>query len=72
MMESRVVRIEVKLEMIEKTLEKTTDILEELVKSEIQQREIEKRIAKVENSLSKLNWMVVSAVVGGVLSLVLK
>jgi len=72
MMESRVVRIEVKLEMIEKTLEKTTDILEELVKSEIQQREIEKRIAKVENSLSKLNWMVVSAVVGGVLSLVLQ
>lgn len=72
MMESRVVRIEVKLEMIEKTLEKTTDILEELVKSEIQQREIEKRIAKIENSLSKLNWMVVSAFVGGMLSLVLK
>ena len=42
-MENRVVRIETKLEMIEKTLERTTDILEELVKSEVQQKEIEKR-----------------------------
>lgn len=71
-MENRIVRVEVKLEMIEKTLEKTTDILEELVRSEIQQREIEKRITKIENSLSKLNWIVISTVVAAILALIVK
>ena len=71
-MENRVVRIETKLEMIEKTLERTTDILEELVKSEVQQKEIEKRISKIEATLSRLNWIVLTAVFASVLNIVLK
>lgn len=71
-MENRVVRIEVKLEMIEKTLERTTDILEELVKSEAQQKEIEKRISKIEATLSRLNWIVLTAVFASVLNIVMK
>ena len=71
-MENRVVRIEVKLEMIEKTLERTTDILEELVKSEVQQKEIEKRISKIEATLSRLNWIVLTAVFVSVLNIVMK
>ena len=71
-MENRVVRIEVKLEMIEKTLERTTDILEELVKSEVQQKEIEKRISKIEATLSRFNWIVLTAVFASVLNIVMK
>jgi hypothetical protein len=71
-MDSRIVRIEVKLEMIEKTLEKTTDILEELVKSEIKQQETEKRLTKLENSLAKLNWIVISTVATAIIALVIK
>lgn len=71
-MENRVVRIETKLEMIEKTLERTTDILEELVKSEVQQKEIEKRISKIEATLSRLNWIVLTAVFASVLNIVVK
>jgi septation ring formation regulator EzrA len=71
-MENRIVRIEVKLEMMEKTLEKTVNILEELVKSEVYNQELNKRLAKVENSLSRLNWMVITSVFGAVLALVVK
>ncbi len=71
-MENRVVRIETKLEMIEKTLERTTDILEELVKSEVQQKEIEKRISKIEATLSRLNWIVLTAVFASILNIVMK
>ena len=71
-MENRVVRIEVKLEMIEKTLERTTDILEELVKSEVQQEEIEKRISKIEATLSRFSWIVLTAVFASVLNIVMK
>jgi predicted transcriptional regulator len=71
-MENRIVRVEVKLEMIEKTLERTTDILEELVKSEVQQKEIEKRISKIEATLSRLNWIVLTAVFASVLNIVMK
>lgn len=72
MMENRVVRIEVKLEMMEKTLSKTVDILEELIKSEVQQKELEKRIGKLESIISRLNWMIVLAVGGAILNLVIK
>ncbi|MDD3467488.1 MAG: hypothetical protein PHE67_10095 [Campylobacterales bacterium] len=71
-MENRIVRIEVKLEMMEKTLEKTVNILEELVKSEVYNQELNKRLAKVENSLGRLNWMVITSVFGAVLALVVK
>lgn len=71
-MENRVVRIEVKLEMMEKTLQKTVNILEELIKSEIKQQELEKRIQRIETIISRLNWMVVAAVGGAVLNLVIK
>ena len=71
-MENRIVRVEVKLEMIEKTLERTTDILEELVKSEVQQKEIDKRISKIEATLSRLNWIVLTAVFASVLNIVMK
>lgn len=71
-MENRVVRIEVKLEMIEKTLERTTVILEELVKSEVQQEEIEKRINKIEATLSRFSWIVLTAVFASVLNIVMK
>ena len=71
-MENRVVRIETKLEMIEKTLERTTDILEELVKSEVQQKETEKRISKIEATLSRLNWIVLTAVFASILNIVMK
>ncbi|MGE4510633.1 MAG: hypothetical protein AB7D43_06000 [Sulfurimonadaceae bacterium] len=71
-MENRIVRIEVKLEMMEKTLEKTVNILEELVKSEVHNQELNKRLAKVETSLSRLNWMVITSVFGAVLALVIK
>lgn len=71
-MENRVVRIEVKLEMMEKTLEKTVNILEELVKSEAHNMELEKRLARVETALSRLNWMVITAVFGAVITLVVK
>lgn len=71
-MENRVVRIEVKLEMIEKTLERTTVILEELVKSEVQQKEIEKRISKIEATLSRFSWIVLTAVFASVLNIVMK
>lgn len=71
-MENRVVRIEVKLEMIEKTLERTTVILEELVKSEVQQEEIEKRISKIEATLSRFSWIVLTAVFASVLNIVMK
>lgn len=71
-MENRIVRIEVKLEMMEKTLEKTVNILEELVKSEVHNQEINKRLIKVENSLSRLNWMVIISVFGAVLAIVIK
>lgn len=71
-MENRVVRIEVQLEMMEKTLSKTVNILEELIKSEVQQKELEKRIHKIETIISRLNWMVVAAVGGAVLNLIIK
>lgn len=68
----KIAKMEVKLETIEKTLGKTVDILEELVKSEVQQHEIEKRIAKIEGTLSRLNWIVITSVSGAVLALVIK
>lgn len=71
-MENRVVRIEVKLEIMEKTLQKTVNILEELIKSEVHQQELEKRIQKIEAIISRLNWMIVAAVGGAVLNLVIK
>ncbi|MBE0491119.1 MAG: hypothetical protein IBX44_02585 [Sulfurospirillum sp.] len=72
MMENRVVRIEVKLEIMERTLQKTVNILEELIKSEVQQKELEKRIQSLETIISRLNWMVVAAVGGAILNLVIK
>lgn len=71
-MENRIVRIEVKLEMMEKTLEKTVNILEELVKNEVHTRELEKRIISIEGSLSRVNWMVITAVFGAILAIVIK
>lgn len=67
----KIAKMEVKLETIEKTLERTVDILEELVKSEVHQHEIEKRITKVEGTLSRLNWIVITAVFSAVLALVI-
>jgi predicted transcriptional regulator len=67
----KIAKMEVKLETIEKTLERTVDILEELVKSEVHQHEIEKRITKIEGTLSRLNWIVITAVFGAVLALVI-
>lgn len=72
MIDVRVVRIETKLEIMEKTLEKTVNILEELVKSEAHQIEQEKRIARLESIVVRLNWMLVTAVGGAILSLVIK
>lgn len=72
MMENRIVRIEVKLEMMEKTLEKTVNILEELVKNEVHTRELEKRIISIESALSRVNWMVITAVFGAILAIVIK
>ncbi len=46
-MESRLVRVEVKVETIEKTLEKATRILEELVKVEIHQMETQARVKNI-------------------------
>ena len=71
-MENRITRVEVKLEMMEKTLSKTVDILEELTKSEVYQKELEKRIAKLESIVTRINWMLVSAVVVAILGLVIK
>lgn len=71
-MENRIVKVEVKLEMMEKTLQKTVNILEELIKSEVHQKELEKRIQKLETIITRLNWMMVVAVGGAVLNLVVK
>lgn len=71
-MESRMVRVEVKIETIEKTLEKATRILEELVKAEIHQMETQARVKNIEANLSRLNWMVITAVIGAILTLVIK
>lgn len=70
-MEDRIVKIEVKLEMMEKTLAKTVDILDELTKNEVRQEELERRISKIESIIAKLNWMVIAAVVGAILGLVI-
>lgn len=72
MVENRLVRIEVKIEVMEKAIEKTVDILAELVESKVANREMEKRITKLENALNRLNWIVITAVVGALTGLVIK
>ena len=71
-MEKQIARIEVKLEQVEKEILYIKECLKKEYGSKENQDELKERITKIEINLSKLVWIVLTAVITAILYLVIR